>query len=53
MSKRRKVAQSSRKRALSHIHKMRGSLKGGAAALEYLLKERRREFEKKKKRLKD
>ena len=53
MSKRRKGAQISRKRALSRIHKIRGSLKGGAAALEYLLKERRREFGKEEKRLKD
>ena len=39
----RKDTQTSRKRTLSRLRKLRGSLKGAPSALDFLLQERRRE----------
>jgi len=51
MSWRSRAAETSRKRAASRLHKMRGSLAGKPSALEFLLKERRRELRKQERRL--
>ncbi len=52
MGRRSRAAETSRKRAASRLHKMRGSLAGKPSALEFLLKERRRELRREESRLK-